>query len=92
MFDAQGAQTNRLCLGHAVGPDRHLRARCPSCGAQAILPAKSWVERREGGVSLDALGARMRCLCGGRWARMEVWHGPEPEAASLGQARIWRFV
>jgi hypothetical protein len=92
LLDAWTTQPHRLCLNHAVGPDRHLRARCPSCGVLEILPAMSWLRLREGEMGLDALSARMRCLCGARSTQLEIWRGAEPTRPAEAKPQIWRFV
>jgi hypothetical protein len=92
LFDLWTAQVDRRCLKHAVGPDRHLRAQCPSCGVLEILPAMNWLRLREGEMGLDALGGRMRCLCGARSTQLEIWRGAEPPRPAEAKPQIWRFV
>jgi hypothetical protein len=78
-----------LPLAHGVGPDRHLRASCRSCGRQVVFDPTPWIGERLGGHRLTWFESRLRCLCGGRSARLEIWTGPAP-TTELG-AGIYPF-
>ncbi len=67
-----------VCLSHGIGPDRHLRAACGVCGRRVVFDARQWVEQGLAGLPLIRFEARLRCVCGARRARLEVWSGPPP--------------
>jgi len=62
-------------LAECVGPDRHLRTIC-GCGEMAEFDAAAWLERRLGDLSMVNFTDRLRCPCGRRQGRFEVWPGP----------------
>lgn len=62
-------------LAECVAPDRHLRTIC-GCGEMAEFDATAWLERRLGDFSIVNFTDRLRCPCGRRQGRFEVWPGP----------------
>jgi hypothetical protein len=62
-------------LAECVGPDRHLRTIC-GCGEMAEFDATAWLDRRLGDFSMVNFTDRLRCPCGRRQGRFEVWPGP----------------
>jgi hypothetical protein len=85
-----GPEAARLPLAHAVGQDRHLRARCPCCRQMAVLDASPWIEMRLGAQRLESFEDRLRCVCGSRRARLEIWSGAASQEARL-KGGIWMF-
>jgi hypothetical protein len=65
-----------LSLSHGVGPDRHLRAACTACERRVVFDPAPWVDQGLAGLPLTAFEARLRCVCGARRARLEIWPGP----------------
>jgi hypothetical protein len=80
----------RRPLAEAIGADRHLRARCPSCRTVVVLDATPWVEMRLGGQPLAGFEGRLRCVCGSRRASLEIWSGAASQEARL-KGGIWMF-
>jgi hypothetical protein len=78
-----------IALSYGVGPDRHLRATCAACHRQVVVNAAAWLAEGLGGLRLTHFEARLRCLCGARSARLEVWPGPPPEGSA--ELSIYRF-
>lgn len=62
-------------LNECVGPDRHLRTLC-RCGAVTEFDPEAWLARRLGDLSMINFTHRLRCPCGDRYGRFEVWPGP----------------
>ncbi len=62
-------------LAECVGPDRHLRTIC-RCGEMVEFDATAWLDRRLGELAMVNFTDRLRCPCGGRQGRFEVWPGP----------------
>jgi hypothetical protein len=62
-------------LAECVSPDRHLRTIC-GCGEMAEFDATAWLDRRLGEFSMVNFTDRLRCPCGRRQGRFEVWPGP----------------
>jgi hypothetical protein len=72
-----------LTLRQALGPDRHLRARC-GCGRHGPIDPSYWVARRLHDRPLEDLADQVRCPCGSTSASLEVAAGPmAPGAAFL---------
>jgi len=66
-------------LAEATGPNRHLRTYC-ACGDVAALDADAWLERGLGFKAVVEFSGSLRCPCGRRQARFEVWPGSLSEA------------
>ena len=61
-------------LAQCQGGDRHLRTRC-ACGAVAGFDPEAWMARRLGERQVASFSGSLRCPCGRRHARFEVWPG-----------------
>jgi hypothetical protein len=71
-------------LAHGVGPVRHLRAHCRVCGRRIVFDPTHWIRQHLGGLRLTHFETRLRCICGARQARLEIWSGPaEPGLPDL---------
>ncbi len=79
-----------VCLSHGVGKDRHLRAACAVCGRRVVFDPLPWIEQGLAGLPLRSFEGRLRCVCGARRARLEVWSGPSPQDA-LPDRSIYAF-
>lgn len=75
--------TGRLRLQDGVGLERHLVARClaPNCRRCAPCDPGPWFAEGLGDLPLEAFSERLRCVCGGRQADLEVRPGPYAPAA-----------
>lgn len=62
-------------LAECHGPDRRLRTVC-ACGVVAGLNPEAWLTRRLGWRPVRSFSGSLRCPCGRRHARFEVWPGP----------------
>jgi hypothetical protein len=62
-------------LAETVGYDRHLRTIC-ACGAVAEFDPEAWLARGLGARMVAEFSGSLRCPCGRRHARFEVWPGP----------------
>lgn len=69
MFDVEDETLAECC-----GPDRHLRTRC-ACGAVAGFDPEAWIARKLGWRLVASFSGSLRCPCGRRHARFEVWPG-----------------
>ena len=65
-----------------------LTALC-RCGARATVDPQVWMEAGLGGLRLDALEDRLRCLCGERRAVLSCG-GPEPTAEARPAIHVFR--
>lgn len=65
-------------LGHGVGPNRHLRARCRSCARLVVFDPSPWMTQGQGALPLSHFAHRLRCSCGARSADLEIWSGDPP--------------
>lgn len=67
----------RLRLEDALGEDRHLVACCPAprCEARTPCDPASWIGEGLGRLPLRVFSERLRCSCGSRQARLEIWPG-----------------
>lgn len=68
-------------LAQAVAPGQHIETLCP-CGQRAEFDAKAWLDRGLGFRPLQDFSGWLRCRCGGRQGRFEVWPG-EPGSSGL---------
>jgi hypothetical protein len=66
-------------LAECVGEDRHLRAFC-ACGEVSSFDAEAWLLRGLAFLSMSEFSGRLRCPCGRRHARFEVWPGSLKES------------
>lgn len=73
-FDASGEP-----LADCVGEDRHLRAYC-ACGEVTSFDAEAWLLRGLAFLRMSEFSGRLRCPCGNRHARFEVWPGSLEES------------
>lgn len=62
-------------LSETQGPDRHLRIIC-ACSDIAEFDPAAWTARRLGDRPMADFSDRLRCPCGRRTGRFEVWPGP----------------
>jgi hypothetical protein len=62
-------------LAETTGPDRHLRTIC-ACGDVAEFDPEAWLARGLGARMVVEFSGSLRCPCGRRHARFEVWPGP----------------
>ena len=74
-----------------LGLDRHLVARCATPGCERASPCDPthWVAQGLGGLPLRAFSERMRCVCGGRRARLTIASGPLPNR-TVGEVYVFR--
>ncbi len=72
-----------LRLRDAFGAERHLVARClsPTCRHAAPCDPKPWLAQGLGVAPLLAFSERLRCVCGGRRAALDVSPGAFAAAA-----------
>jgi hypothetical protein len=74
------ATRNRMAprLKDAGGAERHLLARCtaPACRRAATCGLKPWLAEGLDDTLLIAFSERLRCVCGGRRAELEISLGP----------------
>lgn len=61
-------------LAQTVGQGRHLRVIC-RCGEVAGFDASAWLDRGLSFKRLADFSGQLRCPCGGRLGRFEVWPG-----------------
>jgi len=66
-------------LAEATGDDRHLRTYC-ACGEVAALDVDAWLARGLGFKAVVEFSGSLRCPCGRRHARFEIWPGALSEA------------
>ncbi len=76
-------------LSYAIGPDRHLRARC-RCKLMVVVHTDRWVAEGLIGQRLSKFSDRLRCQCGARSVTLEVWSGP-PDPQLLAGGGIYPF-
>lgn len=80
---ADGSQTipmgdiDGLRLRDCLVSDRHILARCaaPGCERAAPCDPAPWVALGLDALPLRAFAPRLRCVCGGRLARLELSPG-----------------
>lgn len=70
-----GRAAGDMILADYHGPDRHLRTVC-ACGVIAAFDPDAWLARRLGWRPIQSFSGSLRCPCGRRHARFEVWPGP----------------
>lgn len=65
-------------LKDACGAGRHVLARCaaPACRRAAACDPKPWLAEGLGEALLIDFSERLRCVCGGRRADLEISLGP----------------
>lgn len=65
-------------LAASAAPGWRLHARCPvdGCGAQADIDPENWLAQGLGGAPIRAFETRLRCICGGRRAVLDLRPGP----------------
>jgi len=63
---------DNLTLAEAVGDNRHLRTFC-ACGDIAGLDVSAWLARGLGFKAVTDFSGSLRCPCGRRTARFEMW-------------------
>lgn len=83
---SDGGEVGALRLLQSVGRNRHLMALCsaPMCGRSAPCDPTPWVAEGLGGMPLRTFSERLRCVCGGRSAALDIRPGPltlEPHPA-----------
>ena len=66
-------------LSEATGGDRHLRTIC-RCGDVSALDVSAWLARGLGFKVVTDFSGSLRCSCGQRQARFEIWPGSLAEA------------
>jgi hypothetical protein len=66
-------------LAEATAEDRHIRTLC-ACGRVAELDATAWLERGLWFKPLVEFSGNLRCPCGSRRARFEIWPGPHGQS------------
>lgn len=62
-----------LPLAHSIGENRHLRAVC-ACGASSVVDTSMWIAEGLGGQPIPSFYDRMRCACGARSVKLEIWY------------------
>lgn len=72
LFVPEGPET--FTLAKAAAPGRHIETLC-RCGERAEFDARAWLDRGLGFQMLQDFSGRLRCRCGARQARFEVWPG-----------------
>lgn len=80
-----------LTLGQAAAQGLGLMAACgaPNCDRRAACDPAPWLAQGLRALPLSALETRLRCVCGGRSARLEPCAEPRP-ARSRAELFIFR--
>lgn len=76
-----------LPLGHGVGKDRHMKARCGACGREKVLDGHAMFDRGWGGKRISQVAARLKCTCGQVGVKLAIYHGPA-ELFDVGEPKL----